>query len=61
MPDLITLGETMVVMSPLQTGPSRYVDRFEKRVAVAELNVAIDVVRLGHTAGWISRVGEMTN
>lgn len=57
MPEVITVGETMVLFLP--TGGSRlaYVHTFRKAVAGAESNVAIGLVRLGITAGWISRVG----
>ncbi|MCD6290646.1 MAG: sugar kinase [Anaerolineae bacterium] len=58
MPELITLGETMILFSPEMNGPLRYVDRYRRRAAGAESNVAIGVTRLGHTAGWISRVGD---
>lgn len=58
MPDLITLGETMVLFSPLTEGPLQYVYHFEKRYAGAESNVAIATVRLGHSAGWVSRLGD---
>ncbi len=58
MPDLITLGETMVLLSPLTEGPLQYVYHFEKRYAGAESNVAIAAARLGHPAGWISRLGD---
>jgi 2-dehydro-3-deoxygluconokinase len=57
MPEVITLGETMVMFSPEQSGPLRYVPRFQKRIAGSESNVAIGLVRLGHDSGWISRVG----
>ncbi|HEY65316.1 MAG TPA: sugar kinase [Caldilineae bacterium] len=58
MPELITLGETMILFSPEADGPLRYVDRFQRRAAGAESNVAIAVTRLGHSAGWISRLGD---
>lgn len=58
MPELITLGETLILFSPEVDGPLRYVDRFQRRAAGAESNVAIGVSRLGHSAGWISRVGD---
>ncbi len=57
MVEVITLGETMVMFSPEQNGPLRYVQRFQKRIAGSESNVAIGLVRLGHPSGWISRVG----
>jgi len=58
MPEVITLGETMVMFSPETGGPLRGVRRFEKRLAGAESNTAIGLVRLGHSCGWISRVGD---
>ncbi len=57
MPEVVTMGETMVMFSPEQSGPLRYVPRFQKRIAGSESNVAIGLVRLGHDCGWISRVG----
>ena len=58
MPELITLGETMILFSPESDGPLRTVDRFQRRAAGADSNVAIAVTRLGHAAGWISRLGD---
>jgi 2-dehydro-3-deoxygluconokinase len=57
MPEVVTLGETMVLFSPEQNGPLRYVRSFQKRIAGAESNVAIGLVRLGHSCGWMSAVG----
>ena len=57
MPDIVTLGESMVLLVPDRAGLLRYADRFERYVAGAESNTAIGLVRLGHSAGWISRVG----
>lgn len=57
MPEIVTLGETMVMFSPDQYGPLSYVHGFHKRIAGAESNVAVGLVRLGHTCGWISKVG----
>jgi len=58
MPELITLGETMAVMAPTETGPLRYVSNYRLRMAGAESNVAIGMSKLGHSAGWISCLGE---
>ena len=58
MPDIVTLGETFTVMVPSQSGPLRYVQSFYKVVGGAESNVAIAASRLGHTSGWISRLGK---
>lgn len=56
--DVVTIGETMVMFSPAQSGPLRYVHNFQKRMAGAESNVAIGLARLGHSCSWISRVGD---
>ncbi len=58
MPDLITLGETMVLFYPLSGGTLRHAPLFAKTAAGAESNVAIAFTRLGGNAGWISRVGD---
>ncbi len=58
MPDLITLGETMVLFYPLTGGTLRHAPLFAKTAAGAESNVAIAFTRLGGSAGWISRVGD---
>lgn len=55
--DVVTIGESMVQLTPTSTGRLRYATRFERFVAGAESNVAIGLTRLGHTAGWVSRVG----
>ncbi|NJP36073.1 sugar kinase [Alkalicoccus luteus] len=57
-PEVITMGETMVIMNPQQDLPLEYVDTFRKQIGGAESNVAVGVARLGHTSGWISRVGD---
>ena len=58
MPDLITLGETMVFFAPLSEGPLRYLYQFEKHLGGAESNVAIAFARLGGSAGWVSKLGD---
>lgn len=58
MPELITAGETMAVMVPRDQGPLRYVSDYRLRIAGAESNLAADLCKLGHSAGWISRLGE---
>ncbi|MDK2789441.1 MAG: 2-dehydro-3-deoxygluconokinase [Epulopiscium sp.] len=57
-PEVVTIGETMVMFSPESSGPLRYVSNFRKRMAGAESNVAIGLCRLGHSSGWISKVGQ---
>ncbi|WP_153461868.1 sugar kinase [Sediminibacillus terrae] len=55
--DVVTLGESMVLFTPDTEGPLRYVSGFHKTVGGAESNLAIALTRLGHQAGWISRLG----
>ncbi|MCZ7839736.1 sugar kinase [Leclercia adecarboxylata] len=55
--DVITLGEAMAMFVATHTGDLSEVDRFMKRVAGAELNVATGLARLGLKVGWVSRVG----
>lgn len=57
MPQVITLGETMAMFSPCSNGPLRYVTDYRMHIAGAESNVAIGLCKLGHTAGWIGRLG----
>lgn len=57
-PEVVTLGETMVALVAEEVGPLRYVSRFQRRIAGAESNVAVGLTRLGVKAGWISRVGD---
>lgn len=58
MPEVVTLGETMAVFDGITTGPLRYISTYERHSGGAETNVAVGVVRLGHSAGWISRLGD---
>ncbi|MDK2986759.1 MAG: 2-dehydro-3-deoxygluconokinase, partial [Clostridia bacterium] len=58
MPEVVTLGETMVVFDGVRKGPLRYVETYERHSGGAETNVAVALIRLGHSAGWISRVGD---
>lgn len=57
MPEVIGLGEIMVVMDPLRNGPISSVEEFRKTIGGAEGNVCVGVSRLGHSSGWIGRVG----
>ena len=56
--DVVTIGESMVVFTPTSDGLMRYADQFTKKIGGAESNVAIGLSRLGHQAGWISKVGD---
>jgi 2-dehydro-3-deoxygluconokinase len=55
--DVVTLGESMVLMQPLSEGPLAYAPMFTKSIAGAESNVAIGLSRLGFKVRWISRLG----
>ena len=50
----VTLGALFVAA---ETGPLAGVGQFTKRIAGADLNVAIGLARLGFKVGWMSRVG----
>jgi 2-dehydro-3-deoxygluconokinase len=56
-PDVVTLGETMALFAPVEAGPLRYVTDFRLKFGGAESNFATALVRLGFSAGWISRLG----
>jgi len=55
--DVITYGEAMAMFVAAETGPPAGVGHFTKRIAGADLNVAIGLARLGFRVGWMSRVG----
>jgi len=54
MPDVVTFGETMVLLTPPQPGRLRHATMLELRIGGAESNVAIALARLGISAGWAS-------
>jgi 2-dehydro-3-deoxygluconokinase len=56
--DVVTLGESMVLLLAEQPGPMREATTFRRFIAGAESNLAIGLSRLGQTAGWFSRVGD---
>ncbi|WP_248908250.1 sugar kinase [Halocatena marina] len=55
--DVLTIGETMVLLNPHESGPMRHVVDFRKRIGGAESNMAVGLARLDHDAAWISRLG----
>ncbi len=57
MPELVTIGETSVVFVAKKLGKMRYSTEFEIRPGGAEATVAVGLVRMGHSAGWVSRLG----
>lgn len=57
MSDLVTLGETMAVLSAPRAGRLRDMKSLRLSAAGSESNVAIGVCRLGYSASWTGRVG----
>ena len=55
--DAVTIGEAMAMFIASDTGDLAAAEHFTKRIAGAELNVAIGLARLGLKVGWVSRVG----
>ncbi len=56
MPDMVTIGETMLRMSAPVGIPLENASQLNVHVGGAESNVAIALSRLGTSAGWISRL-----
>jgi 2-dehydro-3-deoxygluconokinase len=56
--DFLTLGETLVRLSPPGMQRLDQADRFEIGVGGSELNVACVLARLGRRAAWVSRLPE---
>ncbi|MGC4806914.1 sugar kinase [Micromonospora sp. DT233] len=57
-PEVVTVGETMVVLSPGDGAPLERADSARLGVGGAESNVAIGMAGLGHRVAWVSRVGD---
>ncbi|HWH00975.1 MAG TPA: sugar kinase [Pilimelia sp.] len=57
-PRLVTLGETMALLSSPRIGPLRHARSLDVGVGGAESNVAVGATRLGVRAAWIGRVGD---
>ena len=54
--DVVTFGESMVVLAPNSNGPLRHINTFTKSLGGAESNFAIAVSRLNHSIGWFSKI-----
>lgn len=54
--DVLTIGETMILLEPVEDGSLKYVSNFKKKYGGAESNVAIGLARLGSKVGWISGI-----
>lgn len=55
---VLTLGETMALLDPIDEGPFASGTRFQLRIGGAESNFAIALSRLGIPVTWISRLGQ---
>ena len=58
MPQILTIGESMVMMVADQSDSLQFVTSYTRKIAGAESNVAIGLARLGHDVGWISAIGD---
>ena len=54
---VLTVGETMALLDPLEDGPPRLGTRFALRFGGAESNFAVALARLGVDVRWVSRLG----
>jgi 2-dehydro-3-deoxygluconokinase len=57
-PAVITIGETMVVVTPAVAEPLETATQFHLGVGGAESNVAAHLAALGHHAAWVGQVGD---
>jgi sugar/nucleoside kinase (ribokinase family) len=55
---VLTAGETMALLDPLDEGEPVAGHRFQLRIAGAESNFAVALTRLGVSVAWVSRVGD---
>lgn len=56
-PDVVTLGEAMVVIRPVDDAPVTEAPSFLMGVAGTESNLAVGLARLGHRVSFTGRVG----
>jgi 2-dehydro-3-deoxygluconokinase len=57
-PEVVTFGEAMVRLSPPNFQRLESSNTLDVRVGGAELNTAVALSRLGHSAGWVSRLSD---
>jgi 2-dehydro-3-deoxygluconokinase len=58
LPTVITIGETMVLVTPTVAEPLETAELFHLHVGGAESNVAAHLAALGHSVGWVGQVGD---
>ena len=54
--DIITFGEAMIRLSPPNFMRFEQTPSLDLKVGGAELNTAVGLARLGHSAAWVSRL-----
>ena len=54
--DVITLGETMLRLSPANGSRIEQATQFDIHVGGSESNTAVGLARLGHRVAWLSRL-----
>lgn len=57
-PDVVTIGETMVMLTPPESVPLAEATGLGVHVGGAESNVAAYLAGLGHRVRWVSRLGD---
>lgn len=57
-PDVLSVGETMVLLAPPSGSPLADRPSLDIEIGGAESNVACGIAQLGHRAAWLSRVGD---
>jgi len=55
---VLLIGEPMALLIADTVGPLEEVEKFTRKLAGAEVNVCIGLTRLGHTATYVTRLGE---
>ena len=58
LPDVITIGETMVLVTPLEAEPLETANTFRLDAGGAESNVASHLCDLGTPTAWVSQLGD---
>ena len=56
--DVVTVGETMILVTPTDSGSVETAEAFTLHVGGAESNVAVHLHQLGHRVLWLSAVGD---
>ena len=57
MAKVLLIGEPMALLIAQTVGPLDEIENFSRSLAGAEVNVAIGLTRLGHTATYVTRLG----